>query len=111
NISPKRNARKNHQLRARIESGYVLCRISLRIAQRLCFFQHGSKLRSLLHLAQNEVAGAVQNAFDAGDAIAGQPLLYAWNHRDTASHSRAVKQVASIAAGQFIESNSLLCNE
>jgi len=57
-----------------------------------------------LHLAQDEVAGAIQNAFNALNAIAGQPLLKAGNHGDSARDRRAVLQVPAFGRGQPLSS-------
>ena len=48
-----------------------------------------------LHLAEDEITGPVQDAFDALDPVAGEALLQPGNHGYPACHGRAVFQMAA----------------
>ncbi len=102
-LDAQRQAHQDGQLGARVKAAHILGRIGLGKALGLRLSQHRSVLRPLLHLAQNEVAGAVQNAFNALDAIPGQPLLQPRNHRNSAGHGRAVLQVSAPGRGQPLQ--------
>ena len=110
-FQPQRQPHQNCQLGTRIESANILCRIGLGIPLRLRFFQHIRVFRPVLHLAQDEVAGAIQNAFNALNAIAGQPLLKAGNHGDSARDRRAVLQVPAFGRGQPLQFHAVKGNQ
>ena len=70
-----------------IEAANVKGGIGLGIAFVLGLLQHlGEGAMFLLHLGQDVVAGAVENAVDAADLIAGQGLTQRFDDRDTAGH-------------------------
>ena len=103
----QRQPHQNGQLGARVKAAHILGGIGLGIALGLRLGQHRRILRALLHLAQDEVAGAVQNAFNALDAVAGQPLLQARNHRNSAGHGCAVLQVSAAGRGQPLQLDAM----
>ncbi len=71
-LHPQRQPHQDGQLGARVKSAHILRGIGLGIALGLRLRQHRRILRALLHLAQDKVAGAVQNAFNALDPVPGQ---------------------------------------
>ena len=106
-LYPQRKPHQDRQFGAGIKTAHILSRIGLRIAPGLCGRQHGGVLGALLHLAEDEVAGAVQNAFDAIDAVAGKPLFQARNHGDPSRHRSAILQVAAMSRGQPLQFHSV----
>jgi hypothetical protein len=60
-------------------------RVGLRVAERLGFGEHVGEVALLLaHGGEDVVAGAVQDAGDAGDAIGGQTLPQGLDHGNAA---------------------------
>jgi hypothetical protein len=60
-------------------------RVCLRVAELLRVCQHlGELAPALAHLRQDVIAGAVQDAGDAQDAVAGEPLTQGLDHRNAA---------------------------
>ena len=110
-LDAQRQPHQDRELGARIESAHILSRIGLRIALGLRFGQHRRILRAFFHLAQDEVAGAIQNAFNALDAVAGEPLLQARNHRNSAGNSRAILQMAALGRGQPLQFHTVKGNQ
>ena len=67
--------------------------IGLGVAQLLRVGQDlGELAPALAHLGQDVVAGAVQDAGDGADAVAGQALAQRLDHRDAAGHRRLERQ-------------------
>ncbi len=65
----------------------IEARIGLGVAQRLRLRQHVVEIApGLAHFAQDVVAGAVQNAVDAADLVAGEALAQRFDDRDAAGH-------------------------
>ena len=85
------NAGEDHQLGPGIETIDIFGWIGLGVSALLRFAQGGIKLGPVFHVAENEIAGAVQNAVEAVDAVAGQALLHGGNDWNAARHRRAVK--------------------
>ncbi len=70
-----------------IDAFYVERRIGLGIAELLGFLEHVLEGAALLsHLGENEIAGAVDDARQPVDAVAGKAFANRLDHRDTASH-------------------------
>jgi hypothetical protein len=85
--------------------------IGLGITALLRLAQGGIKLGSIFHVAENEIAGAVQNAVEAIDAVAGEPLLDGGDDRNTACHRGAIKQLTTMPPGQLFQRRTLLGNQ
>src|SRR5579875_3739862 len=65
--------RQDRQLVRRVDSTHVKARIGLGIAELLRLGQHFGELSAALaHCGENVVAGSVQDAGDAGNAVARQ---------------------------------------
>ena len=107
----QREAHEDGELGARVESAHVFSGIGLGVAFGLRFGQHGGVLRALLHFAEDEVAGAVENAFDALDAVAGQALLEAGNDGNSAGDGRAVLEMAAFGRGQALQIDAVIGDE
>ena len=110
-LHAQRQAHQDGQLGARVESAHVFGGIGLGIAPGLRLGQHRGEFRALLHLAEDEVAGAVQNAFDALDAVAGHALFQAGNHGNSAGHRGAVFQMAALGRGQPLQFDAVVGDE
>ncbi|OQA31355.1 MAG: hypothetical protein BWY57_02394 [Betaproteobacteria bacterium ADurb.Bin341] len=81
----------------RVQPVNVQARISLGIAGLLRLFQHlGERQAFVLHARQDIVARAVENAVDALDLIAGEPLAQHADDRDAAAHARAEIEVHAV---------------
>ena len=87
NRPPERQRRQDRQFVRRIDAVDVERRIGLGIAELLRIGEHlGKFATALAHLRQDVVAGAVQDAGDPQDAVAGEPLTQRLDHRDAARH-------------------------
>ena len=102
---------ENGQLGARVESAHVFSGIGLGVAFGLRLGQHLCVLGAFLHLAEDEVAGAVENAFDALDAVACHALFEAGNHGNSAGYSSAVFQMAALGSGKPLQIDALIGDE
>ena len=110
-LHAQRKAHEDGELGAGVESAHVFSGVGLGVAFGLRFGQHGRVFRAGLHFAQDEIAGAVENAFDALDAIAGHALLKAGNDGDSAGHGRAVLEMAALGRGQPLQVDAVKGNE
>ena len=82
-------ARQQGELVRGVETADVEAGIGFRIALRLRFLEHVGKGAMLLeHLREDVVAGAVENAVDAPDFIAGERFPHGLDDRDAASDRR-----------------------
>ena len=64
-------------------------RVGFGIAQSLRFFQYvGKRAAFFAHFAQDEIAGAVDDAGDAADAVGRQAFAQGFDDRDAARHRR-----------------------
>ncbi len=104
-------AHENGKLGAGVESADVFGGIGFGVALGLGFGQHFVELGALLHLAEDEIAGAVENAFDALDAVAGQTLLETGNHGDSAGDGCAVFEMPAPRSGQPLQLDAVIGNE
>ena len=104
-------AHEDGKLGARVETAHVFCGIGLGVAPGLSLGQHFGKLSALLHLAQDEIAGSIENALDAFDAVARHALFEAGNHGDSPGYSGAVFEMAAPGRGQPLQFNALVCDE
>ena len=107
----QRQAHEDGELGARVEAADVFSGIGFGIAFGLRLGQHGRILGAFIHFAEDEVAGAVENAFHALDAIAGETLLEAGDHRNAAGNSSAILQVSALGRGQPLEIDAVIGNE
>ena len=110
-LDPQREAHEDGELGARVEAAHVFSGVGLGVALGLRGGQHGGEFGALVHLAEDEVAGAVENAFDALDAIAGQALLEAGNHGDSARDSGAIFEVSAFGRGQPFQFDAMESDE
>ena len=91
----ERQRRQDRQLVRGIDAVDVEARVGLGVAQLLRLGQHlGELAAALAHRGQDVVAGAVQDAGDAADAVAGQALAQRLDDRDAAGHRRLERQRA-----------------
>ncbi len=78
----------------------VESRIGFGIAEPLGFLQAGLEGQAfLLHLGQDVVAGAVHDAVDAGNRVAGQRFAQRLDDRNTAGNSGLIVQQRAILFG------------
>ena len=81
----ERQRGQDRQLVRRIDAVDVERRIGLRVAELLRIGEHfGELAAALAHLRQDVIAGAVQDAGNAQDAVAGETLAQRLDHRDAA---------------------------
>ena len=104
-------AHEDGKLGARVESAHVFSGIGFGIAPGLSLGQHLCKLGALLHLAEDEIAGAVENALDALDAVAGHALFEAGNDGDSAGDCGAVLEMAAFGRGQPLQFDAVIGDE
>ena len=84
-----------------IEAADVEGRIGLGVALGLRFLEHvGEGAVLVLHLGQDVVAGAVEDAVDAADLVARQRLAQRLDDRDAASHRRLEIQGHAVLLGE-----------
>ena len=110
-LHAKREAHEDGELGARVESAHVLSGVGFGIAFGLRFGQHGGVFRAFFHFAQDEVAGAVENAFDALDAVAGHALFEAGNDGNSAGDGSAVFEMAAFGRGQALQIDAVIGDE
>ena len=90
---PKPMRGEDRQLVRGIDAVDVERRIGFGVAQLLRIGEHfGELAAALAHLRQDVVAGAVEDAGDAADAVRGQPLAQRLDHRNAAGHRRLERQ-------------------
>ena len=104
-------AHEDGELGARVESADIFSGVGLGVAFGLGLGQHRGVLRAFFHFAEDEVAGAVENAFDALDVVAGHALLEAGNDGDSAGHGGAVFQMAAFGRGQALQFDAVISDE
>ena len=76
-------------------------RIGFRIAEALRFLEAGLEGEPLLlHLGQDVVAGAVHDAIDAGNRVAGQRFPQRLDHRNTTGDGGFVVQKRAMLFGE-----------
>ena len=110
-LHAKGETHEDGELGARVESAHVFSGVGFGVAFGLRFGQHGRVLRAFFHFAEDEVAGAVENAFDALDAIAGHALLEAGNNGNAAGDGGAVFEMAALGSGQPLQIDAVIGNE
>ena len=94
----KRQRRQDRQLRARVEAVDVGGGIGFGVAGLLRFGEHLFEARAaLLDLRQDVVAGAVQNAVERGDAIAGDAFAQNRVNGDAAGDAGLHRQIDAAA--------------
>ena len=100
-LGAERQRRQQRQLVRGIEAADVEGRIAFGVALGLRLLQHiveGAMF--FLHLGQDVVAGAVQDAIDAANLIAGQRLAHGLDDRDAAGDRRFEIQRDAVLLGQ-----------
>ena len=107
----EREAHENGKLGAGVETADIFSGVGLGIAFGLGLGEHGRVFCALIHFAEDEVAGAVENAFHALDAIAGEALLEAGNDGDAAGHRGSVLKVAAFGRGQALKIDAVIGDE
>ena len=84
-------------------------RIGLGIAQPLRILQAGVEGQALgFHAGQDVVAGAVEDAEDAGDRIAGHRLAHRLDDRDAAGDRRLVVEQHALLLGDLGKRDAVL---
>ena len=96
-----RNATQDAEFRACVEASDVGDGIRLRIAELLRILQHIGVAIPCFHATQDVVTCAVEDAADARDSIAGEPLLHAWDHRHATCNGRAIQQLPAVYGCEF----------
>ena len=82
------DAGQDGELVRRVEPVDVEARIGLGVAELLRFLQRSLIGLALLHLGEDEVAGAVQDAVEARQAVAGERFAQRLDDRDAAADRR-----------------------
>ncbi len=104
-------AHENGELGARVESADIFSGVGLGVAFGLRFGQNRGVFRAFFHFAEDEVAGAVENAFDALDAVAGHALLEAGNDGNAAGDGSAVFEMAAFGRSQPLQIDAVIGDE
>ena len=92
---------QNRDLRARVVAVDVGRRIRLGISERLRLFQRiGKRQARAVHAREDVIAGAVQDAGDAQQPIAGQPFPDRADDRNAARDRRLEQQLALLLAAR-----------
>ena len=95
-----------------VEALHVGRRVRLGVAQLLGLLQRlGEAGAGGVHLVEDEVGGAVDDAEHAGDLVAGQRLAQRPQDRDRTGDGRLVVEVALGLRGRFEERRSVLGEE
>ena len=88
------------ELVRRVHAFHVEGRVRFRVAQALRFFQHFLEgAPALLHLGEDVVAGAVDNARHPVDVVGGQAFTQGFQNRDAAGHRRFEGYVHAVLMG------------
>ena len=77
----------------------------------MCLGEHGRILGAFIHFAEDEVAGAVENAFHALDAIAGETLFEPGDYRNAAGNSSAIFDMSAFGRREALEIDAVIGNE
>ena len=89
NRRAERKRGHNAQFVCRIVAFDIESRIGFGIAQLLCLLEHVGKRAAVgAHIAQDEVAGAVDDAGHRFDAVGSQAFAQGFDDRDAAGHRR-----------------------
>ena len=100
----ERQRRQQGELVRRIDAVDVEARIGLGIAQTLRFGEHlVERAPALAHVGEDVVAGAVQDAVDPLDPVAGQALAQGLDDRDAAGHGGLETDRGAIGLGEVGE--------
>ena len=100
NVDAHGQTHEDGELGARVITGDILGGIGLGIASVLGVGKNGGVVCAGLHGGEDEVAGAVQDALDAGDAVAGEAVLDAGNNRNATGDGGTEEQMAAVVAGK-----------
>ena len=92
---------QDRQLVRGVETADIEGRIGLRVAQLLRFLQHVGELAALAgHLGENVIAGAVEDAEYALDAVAGEALAQGLDDGNAAGDRGLETERGAVALGQ-----------
>ena len=94
------DAREDAELGARVEAVDVGGGIGFGIAKRLGVGEDSGVAGARFHAAEDVVAGAVDDAADAGDAVAGEALQHARNDGHAARDGCSVHQLDVVRGGE-----------
>src|SRR5580692_971377 len=97
------DAGENDEFGASVVAVHVFAGIGFGVAKFLRVSENVGKGCAGFHAAEDVVAGAVEDAFNAGDAVTGEPLLQAGDDGDTAGDGCAIEQVRAFRASEAIE--------
>lgn len=104
-------AHEDGELGAGIEAADIFSGVGLGVALCLGFSEHGGVFGTGVHFAEDEVAGAVEDAFDALDAIAGESLFEAGDDGNASGDGSAVLEVSAFGGGEALEFDALKGDE
>ena len=97
----ERQARQQRELVRGVEAADVESRIGLGVALGLRLLQHiGERAAFRLHLREDVVAGAVEDAVDAAHLVGGQRLAQRLDDGDAARHRRLEVEGDALLLGQ-----------
>ena len=109
NLGAEREAGQDRKLLRGVVAIDVERRIGLGIAEPLRVLQaFGKRQAFLLHPGQDVIAGAVEDAVDAVDGGAGQPLAQRLDDGDRSAHRRLVIQRAAVLLGGLRQPHAVL---
>ena len=107
----ERDAGEDDQLGAGVVAVDVFAGIGFGVAELLRVVENVGEGCAGFHAAENVVAGAVENGFDAGDAIAGKSLLQAGNDGNASGDGCSIEKVRAFGAGEAIELDAVFGDE
>ena len=97
------DAGQDGELLRRVEAFDVEARIGFGIAERLRLLQRVGVGCALLHPRQDEIAGAVQDAVEARQPVAGERLAKSLDDRDAAADRRLEGKLRAAFLGKLGE--------
>ena len=103
-VGAEGEAGEQRELVGRVEAADVEAGIGLGIAHLLGLLEHlGERAMILLHLRQDEVAGAVEDAVDAADLVGGQRLAQRLDDGDAAGDRRLEVERDAVLLGELCQ--------
>ena len=110
-LHAQREAHENRELGTGVKAADIFSRVGFCVALCLRLGKNGCVLRAFFHFAENEIAGSVENAFDAFDVVTGEALLEAGNDGNSAGDGGAVFEMAALCRCNAFEIDAVKGNE
>jgi len=105
------DAGEDAELGAGVEAVDVGGGVGFGVTEGLGFFEDFGVVGSGFHGAEDEVAGAVDDAADAGDLISAEALRHAGDDGDAAGDGCSVEELDAFGGGEFEEAGAAVGDE